>query len=124
LPEIWQSLGLSYLSLEQVYLGGITAIMRRLFASLLIFLALPLAAFADDEDDTMVPPTVVEEDGSRPAPIDLSEIEITRMTPADEFAQATTPLIVAMGIGAITLIVVSMAGSKAKTSKSEEDGER
>ncbi len=99
-------------------------IMRRLFATLLILFTLPVAAIADDEDDTMVPPAVLEEGGSRPAPIDLSEIEITRMTPADEFAQATTPLVVAMGIGAITLIVVTVAGSKAKSSKSEEDSER
>lgn len=106
-------------------MGGITTIVLRLFASLALLLAIPVApAFADDDDDTMVPPAVVEEDDNRPEPINLEEIEITTLTPADEFAQATTPLVVAMGIGAITLIVVTLAGSKQKTSKSGEEAER
>lgn len=106
-------------------MGGITTIVLRLFASLLVLFAIPVApALADDADDTMVPPAVVEENGDRPEPINLEEIEITTMTPADEFAQATTPLVIAMGIGAITLIVVTLAGSKQKASKSGEETER
>ena len=84
----------------------------------------PLPAQADDENDTMVPPTVVEEDEYRPEPIDLSKIEFTTLTPADEFARATTPLVVAMGIGAVTLLVVSLASSKARAPKSGEADER
>lgn len=125
MPESRHSFELVSLFLEQVYLGGITTIVLRLFASLFLFLTLPMgAALADDADDTMVPPAIVEEDEDRPEPIDLSEVEITTLTPADKFAQATTPLVVAMGIGAITLIVVTLTGSKEKTSKSGEDGER
>ncbi|MFM1779669.1 MAG: hypothetical protein RIS51_814 [Actinomycetota bacterium] len=106
-------------------MGGITTIVLRLFASLFLLFSIPVgAALADDADDTMVPPAVVEEDDSRPEPIDLNEIEITTLTPADKFAQATTPLVVAMGIGAITLIVVTLAGSKEKASKSGEESER
>ena len=106
-------------------MGGITSIVLRLFASLFLLFSLPVgAALADDADDTMVPPAVVEEDDSRPEPIDLNEIEITTLTPADKFAQATTPLVVAMGIGAITLIVITLAGSKEKASKSGEESER
>lgn len=98
--------------------------MRRLFALLLLFSLPVLPAQADDENDKMVPPTKIEDRDNRPAPINLSEIEFTTLTPADEFARATTPLVVAMGIGAVTLLVVTLAGSRAKPSKSGEGDER
>ena len=91
-----------------------------------VFLALPmilspLAAFADEYGDEsesqeqVIGPQVHSPDGSAPKsePINVSEIVITRQTPADTFVLATTPLVLALGVGSIGLVIYTFArGSK------------
>ena len=91
--------------------------MKKLAALVLVFFAFAAPASADDEftggdDQTQViPPAVVENQVNPKAmePIDLSEIEITTITPADEFAAATTPLVVALMFGSVGLVVYTLA---------------
>jgi len=88
-----------------------------------VFLALPmilfpLAAFADEDSDSqeqVIGPQVHSPEGSAPnsEPINVSEIVITRQTPADTFVLATTPLVLALGVGSIGLVIYTFArGSK------------
>jgi len=88
-----------------------------------VFLALPmilfpLAAFADEDSDSqeqVIGPQVHSPEGSAPKsePINVSEIVITRQTPADTFVLATTPLVLALGVGSIGLVIYTFArGSK------------
>ena len=91
-----------------------------------VFLALPmilspLAAFADEDgeesesQEQVIGPQVHSPDGSAPKsePINVSEIVITRQTPADTFVLATTPLVLALGVGSIGLVIYTFArGSK------------
>ncbi|MEY4740819.1 MAG: hypothetical protein RL402_344, partial [Actinomycetota bacterium] len=41
--------------------------------------------------------------------INVSEIVITRQTPADQFVLATTPLVLALGAGSIGLVIYTFA---------------
>jgi hypothetical protein len=51
-------------------------------------------------------------------PIDFSRVEITTLTPADKFVNATTPLVMALAMGSVALVGYSlMQGVK------ERDGE-
>ena len=88
-----------------------------------VFLALPmilfpLAAFADENSESqeqVIGPQVHSPEGSAPKsePINVSEIVITRQTPADTFVLATTPLVLALGVGSIGLVIYTFArGSK------------
>ena len=91
-----------------------------------VFLALPmilfpLAAFADEEgeesetQEQVIGPQVHSPDQTAPKsePINVSEIVITRQTPADTFVLATTPLVLALGVGSIGLVIYTFArGSK------------
>jgi hypothetical protein len=78
----------------------------------------PLAAFADEDSDSqeqVIGPQVHSPEGSAPKsePINVSEIVITRQTPADTFVLATTPLVLALGVGSIGLVIYTFArGSK------------
>jgi hypothetical protein len=84
----------------------------KLIAAALI--ALPLigggAAFAGEGSEHMIPPAKVGKyiDPHGQAPIDFSRVEITRLTPADKFVNATTPLALAMGLGSIALVVYTL----------------
>jgi hypothetical protein len=81
----------------------------------LTLLALPILgaspAFADDEKDRAIPPAEVGTmiDPHAKEPIELSEIEITTLTPADRFVNATTPLVVALGLGSVALVIYTLA---------------
>ncbi len=91
-----------------------------------VFLALPmflfpLAAFADENGDEpesqeqVIGPQVHNPDVTvqKSEPIKVSEIVITRQTPADSFVLATTPLVLALGAGSIGLVIYTFArGSK------------
>ena len=78
-------------------------------------LALPVLgaspAFGDEEKDRAIPPaevgTLVNPHANDP--IDLSEIEITTLTPADRFVNATTPLVLALGLGSVGLVIYTLA---------------
>lgn len=81
----------------------------------LLLLALPFiggtAAMADEEKDRAIPPAEVGTmiDPHSNEPIDLEEIEITTLTPADRFVNATTPLVVALGLGSVALVIYTLA---------------
>jgi hypothetical protein len=92
----------------------------KLVASLLLAVPLlfPLASFADEEMEIVPPAKTDSEFQDRREPIDLEEIEITTLTPADRFVNATTPLVVALGLGSFALVAYTLVqGSK------ERDGE-
>lgn len=87
-------------------------------AAILFALWLPNSAFADEgsesdeHNEQVIPPAMAEDDENSgiltPAPIDVSEIKVTTMTPADEFTNAITPLVVALGAGSIALVVYTL----------------
>ena len=88
----------------------------KLVAALLLAIPLlfPLAGMAD-EDMEIVPPAMVDSEVEKTErePIDFSEIEITTMTPADKFVNATTPLVIALGLGSFALVAYTLVqGSK------------
>ncbi len=100
--------------------------MRKVVA---VFLALPiflfpLAALANEESnereeqesqDQVIGPQVLSPSGYEPKsePIDISEIVITRQTPADQFVMATTPLVIALAAGSVGLVIYTIhRGSK------------
>ena len=88
--------------------------MRRVAAALLLLPLLlgPAAAFADDDDsEKVIGPSMVEESDeiSQIEPIDVSKIVITTQTPADKFVAATTPLVLALGVGSLGLVIYTMA---------------
>ena len=92
----------------------------KLVASLLLAapLMFPIASLADDEMEIVPPAKVDSEFQDRREPIDFDEIEITTLTPADKFVNATTPLVVALGLGSFALVAYTLVqGSK------ERDGE-
>lgn len=78
-------------------------------------LALPILgvspALADEEKDRAIPPAEVGTmvDPHAKEPIDLNKIEITTLTPADRFVNATTPLVVALGLGSVALVIYTLA---------------
>ena len=83
-----------------------------------LFLAPP--AMADEEDDLfregdeieqVIPPVIVngQVDPNAAEPLNLEEIEITTLTPADRFMNATTPLVVALMFGSVGLVVYTLA---------------
>ena len=89
--------------------------MRRVAAAMLLLPLLlgPAAALADDDDDSekVIGPSMVEESDeiTQIEPIDVSKIVITTQTPADKFVAATTPLVLALGVGSLGLVIYTMA---------------
>jgi hypothetical protein len=59
--------------------------------------------------DDQLDPTATE-------PLDLSEIEVTTKTPADEFITATTPLLVALMLGSVGLVIFTLVSQSKKDS--------
>lgn len=93
----------------------------KLVAALLLLspLLLPVASFAN-EDMEIVPPAKTDTGVQTQVrePIDVSKIEITTLTPADKFVNATTPLVIALALGSVALVIYSLLqGSK------QQDGE-
>lgn len=91
--------------------------MKRLAATLLALFAFSTPALAEDlnmdssEQTQIIPHAVVKNqvDPKAAEPIDLSSVEITTLTPADRFAQATTPLVVALMFGSVGLVVYTLS---------------
>ena len=100
--------------------------MRKVAA---VFLALPilmfpLAALANEEStergeresqEQVIGPQVhsPNETSQQTEPINVSEIVITKQTPADQFVMATTPLVIALAAGSVGLVIYTIArGSK------------
>jgi hypothetical protein len=96
--------------------------MRKLAALTLLFSAFMSPALANDlennseETEQVIPPAIVDGQVNPTEPLDLSEIEITTKTPADEFISATTPLLVALMLGSVGLVVFTLVSQSRKES--------
>lgn len=100
--------------------------MRKLALATLLFSVFMGPSFANElegsseETEQVIPPTMVDGqvDPSAAEPLNLSEIEITTKTPADEFITATTPLLVALMLGSVGLVIFTLVGqSKRETAQ-------
>lgn len=84
----------------------------RIIATLLASLAFsgPVLAFGAIQNEQVIPPAVYEnqEDSTMSDPISMQDVVITHLTPADEFANAITPLVVTLGLGSIGLVVYTL----------------
>jgi hypothetical protein len=87
--------------------------MRKLAAVMLLLPVLlsPVAALADEDEEHVIGPSTVDENAEPvlSEPIDVDEIFITTKTPADEFVNATAPLVLALGVGSLGLVIYTMA---------------
>lgn len=96
--------------------------MRKLALFTLAFSAFVGPAVADDADnrsnetEQVIPPAIVDGqvDPMATEPLNLSEIQITTQTPADEFISATTPLLVALMLGSVGLVVFTLVSQSKK----------
>jgi hypothetical protein len=83
----------------------------KLAASVLLGTGLffPIAALADEEVD-FIAPTKVERTqlNTSDTPIDFTKVEISTLTPADRFVNATTPLVVSLGLGSLALVAYTL----------------
>ncbi len=83
----------------------------KLVAALLLGLCAlgPASAYASQDSD-IIPPTKVDKliDPDAMEPIDFSKVEITTLTPADKFVNATTPLVISLAMGSLALVVYSL----------------
>jgi hypothetical protein len=88
----------------------------RITATLLLGIALsaPLAAFASEQNEQVIPPAVYENelDATLTDPISMENVVITHLTPADEFANAMTPLVVALGMGSMGLVIYTLVNKE------------
>ena len=85
-------------------------------------LAMPFAAvgFSGEGDDLeletdshvqqVIPPAMVENQVGTfdSQPVDFSDVEITTLTPADKYVSATTPLMVGLVLGTVSLVVYTL----------------
>jgi hypothetical protein len=85
-------------------------------------LAMPFAAvgFSAEGDDLklemdshvqhVVPPAMVDTQVGTfdSEPLDFSQVEITTLTPADKYVSATTPLMVGLVLGTVSLVVYTL----------------
>jgi len=98
--------------------------LRKLALTFLLFSAFAGPSFADemdrksDETEQVIPPTMVDGqiDPVGAEPLNLSEIEVTTKTPADEFISATTPLLVALMLGSVGLVVFTLQSQSKRES--------
>ena len=96
--------------------------MRKLALFTLAFSAFISPSFADeldnrsDETEQVIPPAIVDGqvDPTATEPLNLSEIEVTTKTPADEFISATTPLLVALMLGSVGLVIFTLVSQSKK----------
>ena len=102
--------------------------MRKLVAALLLMPALlmPLAAFANDdeegyeqESEHIIGPSNVEEMNvpQMSDPINVENIRTSNLTPADHFVNATTPLVLALGLGSLGLVIYTLIRSSENADK-------
>ncbi len=98
--------------------------LRKLAVATIAFCCLLTPSYAEelengsDETEQVIPPAVVEDqiDPDGTEPLNVSEIEITTKTPADEFISATTPLLVALMLGSVGLVVFTLASQSRRES--------
>ncbi|MEN9872452.1 MAG: hypothetical protein RL450_387 [Actinomycetota bacterium] len=78
---------------------------------LLPFLGATVAIADEGDRESVIPPAEVGTmiDPHAQDPIDLSKIEISTLTPADKFVNATTPLVAALGLGSVALVIYTLA---------------
>ncbi|MFY8027469.1 MAG: hypothetical protein ACOVMF_06035 [Aquiluna sp.] len=96
--------------------------MRKLALFTLAFSAFISPSYADeldnrsDETEQVIPPAIVDGqvDPTATEPLNLSEIEVTTKTPADEFISATTPLLVALMLGSVGLVIFTLVSQSKK----------
>jgi hypothetical protein len=96
--------------------------VRKLAIFTLAFSAFISPSYADeldnrsDETEQVIPPAIVDGqvDPTATEPLNLSEIEITTKTPADEFITATTPLLVALMLGSVGLVIFTLVSQSKK----------
>lgn len=86
--------------------------MRAKLAAVLLLsspVLFPLSALAQDEMD-FIAPTKVERTqlNKSEVPIDFTNVQITTLTPADRFVNATTPLVVSLGLGSLALVAYTL----------------
>ncbi len=66
---------------------------------------------SDSHVEQVIPPAMVNDQvdpfGSKP--VDFSQVEFTTLTPADKYVSATTPLVVGLMLGTVSLIVYTLA---------------
>jgi|TARA_B110000259_G_C13946386_1_gene374902 hypothetical protein len=99
--------------------SGDEVLLRVVAVSLL---AMPFAAvgFSAEGDDLklemdshvqhVVPPAMVDTQVGTfdSEPLDFSQVEITTLTPADKYVSATTPLMVGLVLGTVSLVVYTL----------------
>jgi hypothetical protein len=96
--------------------------VRKLALFTLAFSAFISPSYADeldnrsDETEQVIPPAIVDGqvDPTATEPLNLSEIEVTTKTPADEFISATTPLLVALMLGSVGLVIFTLVSQSKK----------
>ncbi|MDG2497543.1 MAG: hypothetical protein P8M68_05115 [Aquiluna sp.] len=73
---------------------------------------------SDSHVEQVIPPAMVDTQvdplGSKP--VDFSKVEFTTLTPADRYVSATTPLMVGLMLGTVSLIVLTLASQGKPTS--------
>ncbi len=81
------------------------------------FAAVGFSAEGDDlelETDShlqqVIPPAMVDNQVGTfdSQPVDFSQVEITTLTPADKYVSATTPLMVGLVLGTVSLVVYTL----------------
>jgi len=86
-------------------------LITRIIATLLLSFAIsaPLAE-GTEHNEQVIQPKVHERQGNSTVsdPILMDSIVITHLTPADEFANAITPLVLTLGFGSIGLVAYTL----------------
>jgi hypothetical protein len=89
-------------------------------------LLMPLAAFANDDEEGyeqdsehIIGPSNVEEMNvpQMSDPINVENIRTSNLTPADHFVNATTPLVLALGLGSLGLVIYTLIRSSENADK-------
>jgi hypothetical protein len=95
-------------------------VLIRVVALSLLAMPFAVAGFAAEGDDLkleedshvqhVVPPTMVDTKVGTfdSKPVDFSQVEITTLTPADKYVSATTPLVVGLMLGTVSLVAYTL----------------
>jgi hypothetical protein len=64
----------------------------------------------DSHVQQVIPPAMVDTEfgALESQPVDFSQVEITTLTPADKYVSATTPLMVGLVLGTVSLVVYTL----------------
>jgi hypothetical protein len=95
-------------------------VLIRVVALSLLAMPFAVAGFAAEGDDLkleedshvqhVVPPTMVDTQVGTfdSKAVDFSQVEITTLTPADKYVSATTPLVVGLMLGTVSLVAYTL----------------